>query len=173
MRIYYLDDSSDDFMLLRAGFKRSGYSVTLIHFLDPDEFKESIVSFPPDLAITDLKMPKISGLEIVKWHFDSKIKTPLIVLSGGRIEAEVREVVRHEVSYMFKPSSLERYSALAFEIMRSFDPLRKRNLPDESSGSQGGVGNHIRHSPDPSGHDTSYHFSIVPLPLECFFRVAR
>jgi two-component system response regulator len=60
----------------------------------------------PDLVILDLKLPKISGLEVLKWiRADQRLgDIPVVILTGSREDSALVEVHRHGVlGYFVKP----------------------------------------------------------------------
>ena len=65
-------------------------------------------SFKPDLVIVDINMPKISGLEIVKYIRNSENpKTPILILSGDTNDNVIIEGFDLGINdYMKKPISL-------------------------------------------------------------------
>lgn len=119
LTIYYLDDCQEDFVLLRQGFRRSGYPVALTYFSSQEKFKEACLQKAPDLAITDMRMPGEDGIAISKWHQANKIKCPIVILSGGKDNTEIPRELDHGV-YMFKPFLLDGYVALAELLVQAY-----------------------------------------------------
>jgi CheY-like chemotaxis protein len=73
----------------------------VIRFHDPTPAIECLeaVTAPelqlPHLIITDLKMPKMTGVEFVKWLRNSRFSyLPIIVLSGSSLPEDVLEAYR-------------------------------------------------------------------------------
>lgn len=67
-----------------------------------------------DLIITDLMMPKASGLELVinimKKERSKQNKTPLLILSGNLTSLEVKKAIKFGVKYMLaKPCEAEAF----------------------------------------------------------------
>jgi YesN/AraC family two-component response regulator len=61
---------------------------------------------PADIIITDNKMPKITGLEVIKEYVKGKTTLPLIyIISGDSIE---RECLNLDISLIKKPISIDR-----------------------------------------------------------------
>ena len=106
----------------------SNFKYTILVIDDEDILRESIVSFledrdykvlqaengkvgielfktnKPDIVITDLRMPEIDGLEVLKVINNISPDVPLIVISGtGRIEDSVEALRSGAWDYILKP----------------------------------------------------------------------
>jgi len=58
----------------------------------------------PDLLITDIKMPKISGLDLAQTISENKYKTKVIIMSGYSDFTYAKQALRYGVSeYLVKP----------------------------------------------------------------------
>ena len=76
-RILLIDDSDDDATLLKMALKRAGLTEPIFWIRDAREAMAYLggereysdrEKFPiPNLLLLDLKMPKISGLDVLKW----------------------------------------------------------------------------------------------------------
>jgi DNA-binding response OmpR family regulator len=86
----------DDEMILRMvefRLRKEGYQVHLA--ADGKESLAQIRSVSPDLIITDIMMPYITGLEIVhQIRKDLQLKTPIIIVSSIGLEKTVLEAFR-------------------------------------------------------------------------------
>jgi two-component system response regulator VicR len=90
MKILIAEDDAFMAAAIERKLKSDGYEVVLTR--DGREALELVEQHQPDLVITDILMPFISGLEligIIKSSLDKKI--PIIVLSGMDQEATVLE----------------------------------------------------------------------------------
>ncbi|SEG38671.1 response regulator transcription factor [Flavobacterium urumqiense] len=88
MKILIAED--DEMMLKTMEFKliREGYEV--ITCSDGKEALEKIVSENPDLIISDIEMPFVSGLDIVnKVKIELQLDIPIIILSAVGLEKTV------------------------------------------------------------------------------------
>lgn len=114
------DDDPDDVLLLKQAFQRNGLSMPVHHCLNGAEAMEYLkgegpfadrVQFPfPRVLITDLKMPKCSGFELLQWlseHPQCSV-IPTVVLSGSAEESDVKRAFELGASsYFQKPSSFD------------------------------------------------------------------
>ena len=83
------DDDPDIRQLVRLRLERSGYVV--VSASDGAEALELASSCNPDLAILDVAMPSLSGLEVTRALRERMITFPVILLTAGARESDVRE----------------------------------------------------------------------------------
>jgi DNA-binding NtrC family response regulator len=74
---------------------------------DGDEAIDKLSQAEFDLVITDLKMPRISGEEVVKYAKSRNAKCPVIVISGYSSLFAASESVNHGAcAFLSKPFSI-------------------------------------------------------------------
>jgi CheY-like chemotaxis protein len=76
-------------------------------------YKDRIFSSPPKLMLLDLKLPKISGLEVLRAiRGDERTKTiPVVMLTSSKEEADLISSYRLGVNaYVQKPVDFEQFS---------------------------------------------------------------
>ena len=101
--ILVVDDESQITRVLRTLLSARGYSVRTAS--DGDEAWETMKLWPPDLLITDLKMPNMDGLELCR-HVRAKSRIPIIVLSvRGEEQSKVEALDAGADDYVTKPFS--------------------------------------------------------------------
>jgi len=105
MKILIAEDDQLMIKMLEFRLKKDGHEVIITH--DGREAVKKLDDFQPDLVITDIMMPYLSGLEVV-----SAVKkryptgTPVIILSGMGQENVVLEAFQLGADdYMTKPFS--------------------------------------------------------------------
>ena len=79
--ILVVDDEVEIGEAIRRVLMRSGFSVTVVS--SADEGLRAIDENPPDVVITDVIMPKIHGLELVKILRSRYPRIRVIAISGG------------------------------------------------------------------------------------------
>ena len=77
-RILVIDDESQITRVLRAALSAQGYDVRTAN--EPEEGLRVFRDWAPDLVITDLMMPTMSGVEVCR-SIRSRGTTPVLVLS--------------------------------------------------------------------------------------------
>ena len=108
-RILIIDDEPQITRVLRASFAAQGYDVRIAN--DPEEGLRTFQDWQPDLVITDLMMPGMSGVELcrtLRTHAD----TPILVLSVRDQErAKVEVLDAGADDYVTKPFGMHEVMA--------------------------------------------------------------
>ncbi|WP_424769304.1 response regulator [Paenibacillus sp. sgz302251] len=97
---------------------------------DGEEAYRIAVELKPDIIITDVKMPRMDGIELTKLITHSMPSTKVIILSGYAEFELVRQALSHRVvDYILKPiNETELYSALR----RSIEEISKERQRNEN-----------------------------------------
>ncbi len=104
-RILVIDDEAQITRVLRAALSAQGYDVRTAN--DPDEGLQVFRDWQPDLVITDLMMPGISGVEVCR-AIRSKGDTPVLVLSVREHErSKVEALDAGADDYVTKPFGIQ------------------------------------------------------------------
>ena len=104
-RILVIDDESQITRVLRAALSAQGYDVRTAN--DPEEGLRLFRDWPPDLLITDLMMPVMSGVEVCR-IVRSRGATPVLVLSVREHErSKVEALDAGADDYVTKPFSIQ------------------------------------------------------------------
>lgn len=105
MKILVIEDEPIIIKTIEFKLKKEGYEV--ISALDGKEGMEKIESEKPDLILTDIMMPYVSGLEIAVFIREKlKLTTPLIMLSGlGQEDTILKAFELGADDYLIKPFS--------------------------------------------------------------------
>jgi two-component system response regulator len=116
-RILFVEDNPDDVELTLLAFKKYNFSNEIIVARDGQEaldilFPSQEKSKLPDIILLDLKLPKVSGLEVLKQiknHPETKI-IPVIVLTTSNEDRDIRDSYRLGVnSYIRKPVGFNKF----------------------------------------------------------------
>ncbi len=104
-RILVIDDEPQITRVLRAALAAQGYDVRIAN--DPDEGLRVFRDWPPDLVVTDLMMPGISGVEVCR-AIRSRSATPIVVLSVREHErSKVEALDAGADDYITKPFGIQ------------------------------------------------------------------
>lgn len=103
-KILVVDDERQIVRMLRAALQSSGYQVSMA--ANGAEALDRFTTERPDLVITDLAMPEMSGLELTQ-AIRHCAQTPIIVLSVRDSDAmKVRALDEGADDYLTKPFSM-------------------------------------------------------------------
>ena len=132
-RILVVDDAPDTLELIQRNLTTNGYEV----FTAPGvvEAIRILDGAPVDLVITDLKMPKVSGLDLIRHVRDNLKDTEVMMITGyPTIDGAVTAVKAGSQEYLTKPFTDEE---LVSAVRRVLDVLKTRrsaqSLSDRAS----------------------------------------
>ena len=126
-----IEDDSNDVLLIQRAFERTRFNVPMSVVSDGDsavgylqgieEYSDRLQHPLPSLILLDLKLPRRSGLEVLKWlraqpHL---CRIPVIALTASREEADVDKAYEAGInSYVVKPSTFDGLFEMAKSIER-------------------------------------------------------
>jgi CheY-like chemotaxis protein len=113
------DDDADILALVKAVLERSGHEVVAVR--DGAEALASVGARKPDLAVLDIAMPEVDGLEVLRrLRADATTSDlPVVLLSARAQEADVKRGFAIGASaYLKKPFSPRELSELVAELLR-------------------------------------------------------
>ena len=127
IHVLLVDDDNDVRESLAEILKDMGVFSTIVEAVDGKDgfYKYQNQAF--DIIITDLVMPKVSGLEFIQnlFGFKEKATPPIILLSGNLTGAEVQKSIKLGVKYVLvKPCSEEQLVNKVEQVLKS-DVSRK------------------------------------------------
>jgi CheY-like chemotaxis protein len=136
--VLHIDDDPNDTELLRAATRRAKAQFNLINVGDGDEAMAYLNgvgvyadrgSYPmPGLILLDLKMPRATGLEILKWIREHPEcgRLPVVVLSGSELHEDIRQAYEKGAnSYLVKPLGFEDLVALVKDVNAVWLPTER------------------------------------------------
>jgi two-component system KDP operon response regulator KdpE len=104
-RILVIDDEPQITRVLRASLSSQGFDVRTAN--DPEEGLRLFADWPPDLVITDLMMPGLSGVEVCR-AIRASSSTPILVLSVRDHERSKIEALDSGADdYVTKPFNIQ------------------------------------------------------------------
>ena len=129
VEILFAEDSSDDALLTMRALKKSGFANKLHHVKDGAEALDFLYrrgaytsrtgKENPKLLLLDLKMPKMSGLEVLEIiKADPDLKSiPVVVLTSSREDPDIhKSYALGANSYITKPVESENFFNVIKEI---------------------------------------------------------
>ncbi|MFC2164253.1 sigma-54-dependent transcriptional regulator [Acidobacteriota bacterium] len=124
-RILIIDDEKSILDLLSVVFKKEGYKVetalsakAALDFINNDDF---------DLILTDIKLPQMSGMRILKIIMDQDPQMPVVMITAyGTIKQAVEALKMGALDYVVKPFNLEELKIIVAQ------GLEKRRIQAEN-----------------------------------------
>ena len=102
-RLLIVDDDRAFREALASAFVRRGYTVKLAE--SPDDALAAVGDFEPTRALIDLRMPRGSGLDLVRELKQRFPDAAVVVLTGyGSIPTAIEAVKRGALNYLTKPA---------------------------------------------------------------------
>lgn len=106
-KVLLVEDSTSLAILYKQYVKDEPYE--FFHVTTGEDAKKFIVKNPPQLIILDLKLPDISGEEILQWIRDQKIPTAVIIATAhGTIDIAVTLIQSGANDFLEKPIQANR-----------------------------------------------------------------
>jgi two-component system, OmpR family, KDP operon response regulator KdpE len=162
-RVLVIDDEPQITRVLRTALAAQGYDVRAAN--DPEEALRLFEEWSPDLIMTDLMMPVISGVEVCR-HVRSKSAIPIIVLSVRDQErSKVEALDAGADDYVTKPFSIQELLARVRAHLRRA-PERVVDAPVE-------IGDFVI---DPAAHTATVagkSLHLTPTEFDLLLHLAR
>jgi DNA-binding NtrC family response regulator len=123
-RIFILDDNPVFGKLLSANLGRAG-EFKIERFEDPETFLDAAAIELPDAVFTDLKMPGMSGIEVIRRLRAQSRHLPIFLLTAyAEIDTAVEALKAGATDYLSKPLNM---TELATQLRRALEerPLKE------------------------------------------------
>ena len=116
-RILVIDDDEDILNLFSDFLKKEGYGVT--SFLDPLKALEEIHRRPQrySIIITDVRMPGISGIELIRRIRKINHDIKMIIISAFELNGEDLRNIRYD-NFMEKPVHMQYLAQTIEKILK-------------------------------------------------------
>jgi len=120
IRIAVIDDEKISGLRLQEHLAEMAYPVDL--FFDGESFWESYLHAPHDLVVTDLKLPGVDGLEILRRIKARRLETEVVVITGyASIDSAIEATRAGAFHYLTKPIRLDEFENL---IRRAIEKIQ-------------------------------------------------
>jgi CheY-like chemotaxis protein len=139
-QILLVEDREEDVFFFQRALKKAGLNHHITHVRDGEEaikylarqapYDDATKCPSPDVVVLDLKMPKASGFEVLKWLKDQKSlkPAPVVVLTSSDREndrAQARDL--GALSYYIKPVDFTKLVGVAKDINRRWIEGRREH----------------------------------------------
>ena len=119
-RILVVDDEPQITRVLRTTLSSHGYEIRVAN--DAEAALDVFSDWPPELIITDLSMPNMSGIDLTK-KVRAKSEVPIVVLSvRGEERSKIEALDAGADDYVTKPFSMNELLARVRANLRRFSP---------------------------------------------------
>ena len=127
MRVLVVEDDKKIASFVTRGLKEAGFAVD--HADNGVDALHLALSEPYDAAVMDIMLPKLDGLSVIKRLRQTKIHTPVLILSAKRsVDDRIRGLQTGGDDYLIKPFSfaelLARVRALIRRANHEIEPTR-------------------------------------------------
>jgi two-component system response regulator AtoC len=124
-RVLVADDEENIRLVLRTLLRRNGYEVEVAS--NGEEALKLVDSFGPDFVLTDVRMPKMGGLDLLSTLRAKQSDATVIVMSAyGNVEAALEAIKLGAYDYVQKPFKNDEV-VLALRKAEEREALRREN----------------------------------------------
>lgn len=117
MKVLVIEDDCKTAAFLKRGLEEEGYSVCVA--AEGLGGLAAAIAEPPDVAIIDIMLPGIGGLEIVQTLRNRRLAFPILILSArDAVEDKVKGLELGADDYLAKPFSLSELLARMQALLR-------------------------------------------------------
>lgn len=121
--ILHVEDNHDDVILVELAFRKAAVGAKLEVAMDGDQaiqkLQNGLTGSPPACVLLDLKLPTISGLQVLEWiRSQPRFKRlPVVMLTSSLLPNDINQAYDLGAnSYLIKPADLDSLVALAKTI---------------------------------------------------------
>jgi DNA-binding NtrC family response regulator len=116
---------------------------------DGEDALEKVTSFRPAIVITDLVMPRLDGLGLLRaLHQQGADATTLLLTAQGTVETAVEAMKEGAYDYLTKPVDIQRLKILLDKIVERLETLREVKSLRRQLREHGTFGSLIGNSPE-------------------------
>jgi len=163
VRIAVIDDEKVSGSRLQEHLSELGYPVDL--FFEGESFWESFLRSPHDLVVTDLKLPGMDGLEILRRVKARQRDTEVVVITGhASINSAIEATRAGAFHYLTKPIRLGEFETLITRVIEKIQLRHEatdlRALMMREAGREGMIG---------TSREMIHLYSLIEkvAPLDC------
>ena len=116
-RVALADDSRNMRRAIADVLRGDGYEVR--EAADGSELLELVAAWPPELVVTDMQMPLVSGMEVIERLRARGSAPPIILITGSALEAVRAEALARGASAVFpKPFDVDDLRTAVLNLAR-------------------------------------------------------
>jgi len=132
-RVFVFDDDPDSLQSVVAALRRDGFEV--LPFSNPRTGLERLAAEGGDVVVTDLRMPGVTGMDVLRHVTKSNPGVPVVVLTAyGTVEGAVDAVRSGASDFLMKPVEIPRLRAAVFKAVKERGMRREIERLREEAG---------------------------------------
>lgn len=166
LQIALVDDDRNILTTVAIALQAEGFATRL--YSDGETALKALIDNPPDLAVFDIKMPKMDGMELLR-RLRAHSPLPVIFLTSKDDESDEEAGLELGADdYIAKPFSLRLLIARIRAILRRAEPLPAGNNPANQPESAPANLVRGRLFMDPARHQVTWDGAVVSLTVTEF-----
>lgn len=124
LKLLAIDDDAQNLEMIRSALGREGLEILTTQ--DPEEGFEIFLRTRPRIVLTDLVMPKVSGIEILERIINVDPGVDVILITAHySAESAVEAIQKGAADYLTKPLEIEKLRARIGALMSDAETRRK------------------------------------------------
>jgi len=165
--IALVDDDRNILTTLSIALQAEGYAIRV--YSDGEAALKALTENPPDLAVFDIKMPRMDGMELLRRLRETSDLPVIFLTSKDEEQDEEAGLAMGADDYIAKPFSQRLLLARIRAIMRRAGPVREVDSEEERAPpADGPLIVRGRLSMDPSRHRVTWAGRVVSLTVTEF-----
>lgn len=121
MRVLLVEDDKKIASFVAEGLQQAGFGVDQVD--NGEDGLQLALGKPYDIAVIDIMLPRLDGLAVVEAMRQSKVVTPVIILSARRsVDDRVRGLQLGSDDYLTKPFAFSELLARVHAVIRRTGP---------------------------------------------------
>lgn len=129
LKVLIVEDEIDLANLIKSSIKELFFKVVIAK--DGLEAIKKFDNFKPDIIISDIMMPNMSGLEMSKKIKEKNSETPIVILSAHSHKEMLLEAIDLGISkYFIKPFDIEEFIEYLKELSKKINKNKSIKLKD-------------------------------------------
>lgn len=127
-RLLIVDDEEDIRRGMARGIPWEEWGFQVIGQAENGEEAVGLIeAFRPDVVLSDIKMPKMDGIELMQYLHVNEPETRIIILSGYNDVKYLSMAIKNQVTeYLLKPTDIDEFEALFHRLKAELDEEKRQ-----------------------------------------------
>lgn len=127
-RLLIVDDEEDIRSGMSKGIPWSEWGFTVVGVAENGEEAVFLTEKEkPDVVLSDIRMPKMDGIELMQYLHDNLSEIKIVILSGYNDLEYLNMAIKNQVTeYMLKPTDIDEFEQLFRKIRQNLDEEKNR-----------------------------------------------